>query len=149
MAVVKTYDESTNLSLDNVSIIIFNSSGKKVGGYTSGNSGTIDINDSFLSDKGGKIEFTRINYNPLSVEISKFSGTAFLKPAEISVLGNVIVKAKKKDKKKVVLKNPFDRPIPPPELGGKKADKKFPTWALVAGGLILIAAGAYFIFKRK
>ena len=146
MALIKTYDESNAQSLDGVSIEVFNSSGKQLGGAVADNNGSASIEDWLLSDKSGTIKFTRVEYQPLSIAISKFNGNAFLKPKDVT-LGNVIVKSRKK----VILKNPFEtsEKTPTPAQSNVKESKKIPAWIPIVGGGVLIAVASYFIFKPK
>ncbi len=144
MAIIKTYDESNAQSLDGVSIEVFNSSGKQLGGAVADNNGSASIEDWLLSDKSGTIKFTRVEYQPLSISISKFNGNAFLKPKDVT-LGNVIVKSRKK----IVLKNPFETSAQTPTSPSPPKSKSIPAWIPIVGGGVLIAVASYFIFKPK
>lgn len=147
---LKTYSEADAKSLGNVNISVFDSSGKRLLVIQSDAEGDAVIPDTYLSDKAGRIEFTHAEHQPLSVQIGKFNGNAFLKAKNIT-LGNVVVYAKPKPKPKptpIVLKNPFEKPTAPtPQPTPPPPDKKFPAWVAIAGGGIAIGVAAYFIFK--
>lgn len=146
---IKTYSEADAKELGNVNIYVFDSKGKKILALQSDIEGDSVIPDTYLSDKNGRIEFTHAEHEKLSVQIGKFNGNAFLKSKDIT-LGNVVVYAKKKiEKPKIVLKNPFEKPIvAPPQPTPPTSDKKFPVWVAIAGAGIAIGLSAYFIFKN-
>ena len=141
MSAVKTYDESNAATLDGVNIIVYDSKGIQLFGTSSDKNGDAQIPDVYLSGSGNKIDFTRAEYNKLSVLAEKFNGNAFLKPKNVT-LADVVVVAKKK--KPITIVNPYDKKADAAPVARKKG---IPVWVPVVGGGIVLALGIYYLTK--
>lgn len=139
MAKIITYDNESN-PLDLVSVFIFDSTGKKIGGLITNSKGEGNIKDELLTDKNGRIEFSRVGYEPSKVKISDFEGRAYLKMKE-QTLGNVEIR--RKIQKPFQIKNPFE---------AKKEEvvvaKKKPKVALAVGGGLALGLLALLSIKN-
>lgn len=145
MANIIVYNQERE-PLEASSVFIFDSWGKKIGGLSTNSSGQGTINDALLQDKGGKIEITRVGYEPTTIKISDFRGTAFMKRKEKLGEEAVIRSIKRKPKappKPIVFKNPFEQTqtSTPPRQRKKKL-------ALIIGGGIGLGLLAFLLFKR-
>lgn len=139
MAKVITYDNESN-PLDLVSVFIFDSTGKKIGGLITNSKAEGNIKDELLTDKNGIIEFSRVGYEPTKVKISDFSGRAYLKMKE-QTLGNVEIR--RKIQKPFQIKNPFESKQEEVEVSKKK-----PKVALVVGGGLALGLLALLSIKN-
>lgn len=138
MAKLITYDNDSK-PLDLVSVFIFDSTGKKIGGLVTNNLGEGNIKDENLTDKGGRIEFSRVGYEPSKVKISDFSGRAYLKRKE-QTLGNVEIR--RKITKPIQIKNPFETKETP------MITKKKPKVGLIVGGGLGLGLLAFLAIKN-
>jgi hypothetical protein len=129
MATIVVYNQERE-PLEGVSVFIFNSTGKKIGGLSTNSSGKGNILDSLLVDKNGKLEITRVGYDPTIIKIDDFRGVAYMKRKE-EVIGDVLIVRKKT--KPFVIKNPFEQGIPEPTQTKNKKN----IGLIVGGGFLL------------
>ncbi len=138
MAKLITYDNESK-PLDLVSVFIFDSKGNKIGGLITNSVGEGIIKDENLTDKGGRIEFSRVGYEPSKVKISDFSGRAYLKKRE-QTLGNVEIR--RKITKPIQIKDPFEIKETP------TFTKRKPKVGLMVGGGVALGLLAFLAIKN-
>lgn len=130
MATIKVLDQESN-PLSGVSIVVFDSLGKRLGGIITNSKGEGNIPDNYLSDKNGEIRVSLVEYNPSVVKVSDFRGIVYLGKKE-KTLGEVIIVRKKQPQ--ITIKNPFETAEPTPT---SEVKKKSILPKVIGGGILL------------
>lgn len=95
-------------NLEFATITIFDSSGKKLFALQTNKDGEATFNDSYLSDKGGKIVVSRAEHESATIPISQFNGNAYLKRKEGNLGEVIIVRRRQKPRVPIKITNPFE-----------------------------------------
>ena len=107
MASIKVINTDSQ-NLEFATITIFDSSGKKIIALRTNKDGEATFNDSYLTDKGGKIVVSSAEHESATIPISQFNGNAFLKRIDKTLGEVIIVRKPKKPRVPIKITNPFE-----------------------------------------
>lgn len=135
MANIKVRNNDSE-NLEFATITIFDSSGKKLFALKTNKDGEATFDDSYLSDKAGKIVISSAEHESTTIPISQFNGNAILKRIDKTLGEVIIVRKPRKQRVPIKITNPFEN-----SEVVKRDDKrvKSPIVPILLGGFGLAA----------